>query len=143
MDTPAPDVDRRTFLQAAAAAAVGLQVAGGAEPAAAQPGSGPLPPAAGPLTVPQNMLGEFGPWARGLIGEGPARLSFRRPEFDRRGIADWRTKARARVRDCIASPESGGVPQAEVVRKAADAYQRTRLTPTAKWLLSAWLRLGR
>ena len=33
--------------------------------------------------------------------------------------------------------------RAEVVRKAADAYQRTRLTPTAKWLLSAWLRLGR
>lgn len=115
-----PDLDRRTFLQAAGAAAVGMQAAGVARPAEQAVAQPPAPAAvpAGAATVPQNMLGEFGPWARDLIGEGPGRLSFRRPEFDRRGIADWRTRARARVRDCIASPESGGVPKAEVVRKA-------------------------
>lgn len=115
-DKPGPDLDRRTFLQAAGAAAVGMQVAGGGGPA--DQAAVPAAPTAGPVTVPQNMLGEFGPWARDLIGEGPGRLSFRRPEFDRRGIADWRSRARARVRDCIASPESGGVPKAEVVRRA-------------------------
>lgn len=119
MGTPPDDLDRRTFLQAAGAAAFGLPVAGSAGQAAAQPAAAPAPAALGAVTVPQNMLGEFGPWARDLLGEGPPRLSFRRPEFDRRGIADWRSRARDRVRDCIASPESGGVPKAEVVRKAA------------------------
>ena len=26
-----------------------------------------------------NMIGAYGPWAASLAGEGPARLSFRRP----------------------------------------------------------------
>ena len=30
--------------------------------------------------------------------------------------------------------------QAEAVKKIADAYNRTRLTPWAKWLLAKWLR---
>ena len=33
--------------------------------------------------------------------------------------------------------------QGEVVRKLADAYNRTRLTPTVKRILSAWLRWQR
>ena len=33
--------------------------------------------------------------------------------------------------------------QAEVIRKAADAYNRTRLTPTVKRLFDAFLRLTR
>jgi len=33
--------------------------------------------------------------------------------------------------------------QAEVIRKAADAYNRGRLTPIVKRLLSSWLYLGR
>ena len=27
------------------------------------------------------MIGAYGPWAAGLVGEGPARLSFRQPRF--------------------------------------------------------------
>ena len=30
--------------------------------------------------------------------------------------------------------------QAEAIKKAADAYNRTRLTPTVRWLLRRWLR---
>jgi hypothetical protein len=33
--------------------------------------------------------------------------------------------------------------QGEAVRKLADAYNRTRLTPTAKKVLSTWLRWQR
>jgi dienelactone hydrolase len=126
MDGMQESADRRTFLQAGgAAAAAGLGLLLDPRPAPAEPaGAGApaaaaaAPPPAGPPTVPQNMLGEFGPWARDLLGEGPARLSFRRPEFDRRKLVEWREKARARLRECIAMPESGGVPRAEVVRRA-------------------------
>jgi hypothetical protein len=30
--------------------------------------------------------------------------------------------------------------QAEAIKKAADAYNRTRLTPTIRWLLRWWSR---
>jgi pyruvate/2-oxoglutarate dehydrogenase complex dihydrolipoamide dehydrogenase (E3) component len=33
--------------------------------------------------------------------------------------------------------------EAEAIRKAGDAYQRTRLTPWVKWLLDRWLAWGR
>ncbi|HBX44092.1 MAG TPA: FAD-containing oxidoreductase, partial [Deltaproteobacteria bacterium] len=33
--------------------------------------------------------------------------------------------------------------QGEVIKKLADAYNRTRLTPTAKRILTAWLRWQR
>jgi hypothetical protein len=29
--------------------------------------------------------------------------------------------------------------QAEAIKKVGDAYNRTRLTPTVKWLFEAWL----
>ena len=28
-----------------------------------------------------NMIGAYGPWAAGLVGEGPARMSFRQARF--------------------------------------------------------------
>src|SRR4051794_29654975 len=59
-----------------------------------------------------NMIGAYGPWAASLAGEGPARLSFRNPRF--RQLDEWRPIARARVKDCLLSPEIGGVPKAEL-----------------------------
>lgn len=59
-----------------------------------------------------NMIGAYGPWAASLAGDGPARLSFRRPEYTE--IESWRADARARLRACLSQPESGGVPQATV-----------------------------
>ena len=67
--------------------------------------------------VPENMLGEYGPWAKKMLGDGPARLSFLRDEFSRAGIGAWREKARARLLDCMAMPDSGGIPKAEVMNR--------------------------
>jgi len=67
--------------------------------------------------VPENMLGEYGPWAKKMLGDGPAKLSFLRDEFSRAGIGAWREKARARLLDCMAMPDSGGIPKAEVVSR--------------------------
>jgi dienelactone hydrolase len=62
------------------------------------------------MPVEQNMLGAYGEWAAGLLGDGPARLSFRQPEF--RDLEVWRTQARARYHAALMRPVSGGVPQA-------------------------------
>ena len=67
--------------------------------------------------VPENMLGEYGPWAKKMLGDGPAKLSFLRDEFSRAGIGAWREKARTRLLDCMAMPDSGGIPKAEVMNR--------------------------
>jgi dienelactone hydrolase len=60
------------------------------------------------------MLGAYGPWAASLVGEGPARLSFRDPRFTPEGLDAWRLEARGRVADLMLEPDSGGIPRAEV-----------------------------
>jgi dienelactone hydrolase len=62
----------------------------------------------------QNMIGAFGPWATGLAGEGPARLSFRNSRFQPGDLGGWRTQARGRVQACLLQPAMGGVPTAQV-----------------------------
>ena len=62
----------------------------------------------------QNMIGAFGPWAAGLAGEGPARLSFRGPQFQPRDLEGWRTQARGRFQSCLLQPQTGGVPRVQV-----------------------------
>lgn len=64
------------------------------------------------------MIGAYGPWAAGIVGEGPARLSFRQPRFRREGLDAWRTEARERFLDCLAMPEDSGVPQVTVQQRA-------------------------
>ena len=59
-----------------------------------------------------NMIGAYGPWAAALAGEGPARLSFRREKFA--DLESWRRQARARLAECLLSPDIGGVPRAEL-----------------------------
>jgi dienelactone hydrolase len=61
-----------------------------------------------------NMIGAYGPWAAGLIGEGPARLSFRQDRFKAAEIEAWRNEARGRLRDCLMQPDAGRVPRAQV-----------------------------
>jgi dienelactone hydrolase len=58
------------------------------------------------------MIGAYGPWAASLAGDGPGRLSFRNPAFD--DVDAWRKLARGRLRDCLMSPDTGGVPHAEL-----------------------------
>lgn len=61
-----------------------------------------------------NMIGAYGPWAAGLVGEGPARLSFRNPRFKAGDLDAWRAEARSRLKACLLQPDTGGVPVAQV-----------------------------
>jgi dienelactone hydrolase len=66
------------------------------------------------MAMEPNMIGAYGPWAASILGEGPARLSFRQARFEAGAIDAWRTLARQRLRDCLMQPPTGGVPQAQV-----------------------------
>ncbi len=61
-----------------------------------------------------NMIGAYGPWAAGLVGDGPARLSFCNSRFQRGDLDAWRAQARERLKTCLLQPASGGVPKTEV-----------------------------
>jgi hypothetical protein len=51
----------------------------------------------------ENMIGAHGAWASGIVGDGPARLSFLQPEFH---DADaWREVARGRLLSCLVQPD--------------------------------------
>ena len=62
-----------------------------------------------------TMIGAYGPWAASLLGEGPARLSFRQPGWV--DLEAWRAVARARLEECLASPPMPPVPQAECLER--------------------------
>jgi dienelactone hydrolase len=61
-----------------------------------------------------NMIGDYGPWAAGLVGEGPPRLSFRQARYRPTDLASWKDEARGRVRACLLQPNSGGIPKPEI-----------------------------
>ncbi len=58
------------------------------------------------------MIGPYGPWAEGIVGEGPAQLSFRSDQHN--DLEAWRKAARDRLRECLLQPDAGGVPKAAV-----------------------------
>ena len=57
-------------------------------------------------TIRPTMIGAYGPWAATLTGDGPPAFSFRREEWT--DIDAWRAAARARFRERLASPATGG-----------------------------------
>jgi dienelactone hydrolase len=63
---------------------------------------------------PLTTIGLYGPWAASLVPDGPAALSFRRLEFS--DIDQWREQARARLKERLAQPDTGGVPPVTVHR---------------------------
>ncbi len=75
--------------------------------------------AAGPGALAQpaaprvNQVGVYGPWlADKVLGEGPARLSFRTGRW--RSLEQWRQAARKRALECIAPVDLGGPPAVTV-----------------------------
>lgn len=58
-----------------------------------------------------NMIGAYGDWAAQSMPD-PPRLSFRQPMFQ--DAAKWRPVARARYRELLMGPASGGTPAATV-----------------------------
>ena len=55
------------------------------------------------VDVMQNMIGAYGPWAAGIVGDAPARLSFRNPKF--KNLQSWRRLARQRAIDRLLQPD--------------------------------------
>ena len=64
----------------------------------------------GQTAAPQtNQLGPYGPWlANDVLGDGPARLSFRTGQW--KDVETWRRAGRKRVLECIAPVNLGGRP---------------------------------
>lgn len=60
-----------------------------------------------------NQLGAYGPWlANEVLGDGPARLSFRTGQW--KDVAAWQRAGRKRVLECIAPVNLGGRPDVTV-----------------------------
>jgi dienelactone hydrolase len=72
--------------------------------------------AAAGSSVPLNMVGAYGPWlSETVLGDGPGRLSFRTGKW--KSPDEWRGTARARVLECMAPVDLGGVPEVRVESK--------------------------
>ncbi len=56
------------------------------------------------VTMFPNMLGGYGPWAANIVGDAPARLSFRNAKFT--DLEAWRSQAVERYQDCLLQPVS-------------------------------------
>lgn len=65
-----------------------------------------------PAKLLPNMIGAYGPWAAAIVGDEPARLSFRRSEWQ--DVEAWRPVARQRLLDLLAQPELGPGPDVTV-----------------------------
>src|SRR6185295_5579683 len=60
-----------------------------------------------------NMVGAYGPWlSEKVLGEGPARLSFRTGKW--KSVDEWRPVARQRVLECLAPVDLGEQPDVRV-----------------------------
>lgn len=64
------------------------------------------------VTASPNMIGGYGEWAANIVGDQPARLSFRQPRFQ--DVAAWRAEAKPRVIDCLALPPASLIKDVRV-----------------------------
>ncbi len=62
----------------------------------------------------ETMLGAYGDWAAGNLGEGPAHLSFRQPRWRAQDLPRWRAEARRRLKERLAGPGGGNAPKPEI-----------------------------
>jgi dienelactone hydrolase len=61
----------------------------------------------------RNMVGSYGPWlADEILGDGPARLSFRTGKW--KSVEEWRVTGRKRLLECLAPVDLGGTPEVTV-----------------------------
>ena len=74
--------------------------------------------ASGPNAIGPNMIGQYGAWAASIVGDGPARLSFRQERF--KEVEAWRKVAHQRLMDCLEQPEKEPVQDVRVEPVAAE-----------------------
>ena len=63
----------------------------------------------------QCTIGVYGPWAASLLPDGPGDFSYRHDDFD--DLESWQARARQRLLDRIAQPDTGSVPDVSVQRR--------------------------
>ncbi len=95
------DLPRRDFVKQAAIAGVAASTVSAVGAALLEPASAAT--VAAPSVVP-NMIGGYGPWAAGIVGEQPAKLSFLQDRFG--NVDGWRQQARARVLEMPGSTQT-------------------------------------
>ncbi len=61
----------------------------------------------------QTMLGSYGPWAEGLFGETPGKLSFRNKRWQ--DLQQWKQAARIKVDELLAKPDMHYDGQARLI----------------------------
>ncbi|MBT5831852.1 MAG: hypothetical protein HOH77_16830 [Candidatus Latescibacteria bacterium] len=62
-----------------------------------------------------SVIGAYGSWADALVGDGPGALSFRHEQWT--DVDVWQPQARARLMDCLAVPDTGGVPEVRTLER--------------------------
>jgi len=121
-------MDRRHFIQTSMTSA-GVALAGlnseNAAHAAAAVGQGNV--ANDEVEVMQNMIGAYGPWAAEIVGDAPARLSFRNPKFN--NLESWKRSARQRALDRLLQPDVEPIRDVRVEQKLVyDGVQIEKLS---------------
>lgn len=59
-----------------------------------------------------SVIGEYGVWASSLVGDQAGDLSFRNEQWT--DVEAWRPVARKRLLECLAQPDTGGIPEVTV-----------------------------
>ena len=63
---------------------------------------------------PRSIIGHYGPWAAALVDD-PAPLSFRHPDW--KDLEQWKGKAREKLAELLAAPDTGPLPEVAVNKK--------------------------
>jgi len=72
-----------------------------------------------------NLIGAYGEFVAGMLGEGPGKLSYRNPRFG--DVDSWRAEARAKVLKLLGQPQVEA-PEVEVIaRTIVDGVEVERL----------------
>ncbi len=109
---PGDAINRRVFMHNSLAVLGGLTMLGGS---AASHGVLSAMPAAESAEADVSVIGPYGRWAAGLVGDEPPPLSFRRSEWQE--LEQWRKAAGERVVERLGVPDIGGLPQVKVNRQ--------------------------
>ncbi len=102
-------LSRRSFMHDSLAALGGLSLLGGS---AIGQGEALAMPAAAAGDPGLSVIGPYGKWAAGLVGEKVPSLSFRRSEWTE--LESWRKAASGRLVERLGIPDLGGMPEVKV-----------------------------
>src|SRR5689334_7192079 len=112
--------NRRNFLRTAGAASLSLaalgQTSADAKPVPAPDTRLDLSSPDGPTAdAGISLIGDYGPWAAGIVGDKIPGLSFRNSQYT--SIDTWRPTARKALQGRLGIPDAGGTPTVTTVKQ--------------------------